>query len=349
MSFRIAIAGFRHGHIMSLVESAREMEGVEVVAACEEDAATREAVNAAGRVSVAHDDFPAMLAQVPCDAVAIGDYYARRGPLAIAALSAGRHVISDKPLCTSLDQLDEIERLAAEKGLRVGCMLNMRDAPRSLETRRLIGDGLLGDIQAIAFGGQHPLSRGSRPAWYFEPGCHGGTINDIAVHAIDLIPWLTGLDFSVVNAARNWNAFVPEHPHFRDAAQLMLTMNNGCGVLGDVSYFAPDSHGYRLPFYWRLTFYGRRGILESSSRSRSLSLAIDGEKEMREHPLPDQGRPGGYLADFLADVRGRTAPGALDTAAVLRAARVVLTIQAAADSGTREVPLPAAAASGRTP
>jgi len=31
---------------------------------------------------------------------------------------------------------------------------------------------------------------GTRPAWYFEPGMHGGTLNDIAIHALDFIPWV---------------------------------------------------------------------------------------------------------------------------------------------------------------
>jgi len=46
-------------------------------------------------------------------------------------------------------------------------------------------------------------------------------INDIAIHAIDCIPWMTGLKITTVDAARNWNAALKQVPHFRDAAMLM--------------------------------------------------------------------------------------------------------------------------------
>ena len=124
-----------------------------------------------------------MLEETDCDAIAIGDYYAQRGSLIIQALSHGKHVISDKPLCTSLDELDEIERLAAAKSLKVNCMLDMRDSAPFISVRKLIRQGLIGEVHAITFGGQHPLLLGKRPAWYFEPGKHGGTINDIVIHA----------------------------------------------------------------------------------------------------------------------------------------------------------------------
>ncbi|MCP4516547.1 MAG: EamA family transporter, partial [Delftia sp.] len=45
----------------------------------------------------------------------------------------------------------------------------------------------IGAVQTMSMSGQHPLRLGERPAWYFEPGRHGGTITDIGVHAVDLI------------------------------------------------------------------------------------------------------------------------------------------------------------------
>ena len=60
----------------------------------------------------------------------IGETFARRGGLIIEALSQNKHVISDKPRCTSLDELNRIEQLSATKGLKIGCMLDMRDAPQ---------------------------------------------------------------------------------------------------------------------------------------------------------------------------------------------------------------------------
>lgn len=157
MKLKLAFAGFRHGHILSLCELAGRSREIAVVAACEEDEAARQELMARGKVRITHADFGQLLEQVECDAVAIGDCFGRRGSLAIEALSRGKHVISDKPLCTRLDELDRIERLAQERGLRVGCMLTMRDSAPMLGLRALVQEGALGEIHAIAFGGQHPL------------------------------------------------------------------------------------------------------------------------------------------------------------------------------------------------
>jgi predicted dehydrogenase len=315
------------------------MPEIEVVAACEDDPLTREQLAAQGDVVLTHSDYGQMLASVDCDAVAIGDYYARRGGLAIRALSHGKHVISDKPLCTDLDELREIERLSAEKRLCVDCMFDMRDQAQLISVRNLIRQGTIGEIHAISFGGQHPLNLGTRAPWYFEPGKHGGTINDIAIHAIDAIPWVTGLRFTTVNAARCWNALAKDIPHFEGAGQMMLTMENGCGVLGDVSYLAPGSSGYGLPFYWRMTFWGERGVIEVDCyNAKDITLALDGEDGVRHEPLADSD-PGGYLRSFLHDIQGNLETDELCTAHTLRATRTALTIQHAADTQAHDVAL----------
>ena len=338
MSVRMAFAGFRHGHIMGLYALAREWDEIEVVAACEEHEGTRQSLAAEGKVQLTHDSVEAMLDGVDCDVVAVGDYYGRRGAVEIAAMERGRHVIADKPLCTAMAELDRIEALSREKGLKVGLMLDMRNSPRVIGARDIILSGRIGEVHAISFDGQHPLLLGSRPGWYFEPGKHGGTINDIAIHTFDCLPWMTGLEFSQVAAARCWNAFAPDFPHFKDAAQMMLVMDNGCGVLGDVSYFAPDGMGYTWPIYWRMTFWGRKGVAEISANIAGVSLAMADEKEMRSVPLPS-GAPGRYFRDFLADLRGEARADGLDTKAVLKASRLALAVQGAADEGRRDVSL----------
>lgn len=336
MPLKLAFAGFRHSHIYDLYQRALKHPEIKIVAACEENANIRQEIAQKNLAQITHTQFDQMLASVACDAIAIGDYYARRGSLAIAALTRGKHIISDKPLCTSLAEFNEIEKLAVAKHLKIGCMLDLRDTAVFRGVREQIQK--IGEIHAISFNGQHPLLLGVRPAWYFEPGKHGGTINDIAIHAIDLIPWLTGQQFSVINAARSWNAFATDFPYFHDAGQLMLTLRNQCGVLGDVSYFAPDSTGYSLPFYWRCTFWGRNGVLEAAASAPEITLALNGEKTIQKLPASNA-NPGGYLEAFLNDITGAQQPDALDTAQVLTAARTTLHIQQAANENLREVHL----------
>ena len=321
---RFAFAGFRHGHIMSLYRQVAAHPECEIVAAAEENAAARKQLAESGQVRITHDDIAAMLKDIPCDVVAIGDCYGRRGAIAIAALELGKHVIADKPLCTSLDELETIRRLAAEKRLSVGCMYTLRDSTAIAGVRRLIGSGKLGEIVQIQFTAQHPLLPGTRPGWYFEKGMHGGTINDIGIHAFDYLPFLLNSPMKRAIAAHTANVAFPEVPWFQNQATFMLEFENGAVASGDVSNFAP---GFGHPAYWRFTIGGTKGMLEWNPTPGVLVLRKGANVDEIVHPDPFTTD---YLDDFLGELDGK--PGALTTASNLKTARLALQTQALANA-----------------
>lgn len=327
---KIAFAGLRHGHINSLYNEVINSPELEISAICEEDPEALQTFLSAHPESKApvYASLEKMLGEASCDIVATGDYYGKRGKVAIAALKAGKHVIADKPLCTSLGELDEIEKLSREKHLAVGLMLDLRTYDQFFKAREMVRSGQLGKITQIQFGGQHPLLKNSRPHWYFEPGKHGGTINDIAIHAIDYIPWLTGQEIKSFAAARTWKAFDSGCDCFNDAAQFMLVLENGCGVLGDVSYAEPDSHGYKMPHYWRFTIWGTQGVIECNCIEKQIKAWIQGEKQVRTIE-PEAYTGPRYLDWFLRDAAGQEAE--LNTALVLKRTRQTLELQKLAD------------------
>jgi predicted dehydrogenase len=203
-------------------------------------------------------------------------------------------------------------------------MLDMREKTCFLRARKFIQSGRLGKVTQIHFGGQHPLLLGSRPGWYFEAGKQGGTINDIAIHGIDMITFLTGDTIAETLAAREWQAFYTRDDNFRDAAQFMLETSSGCGVIGDVSYAAPDSQGYTNPLYWRFTIWGTAGVLDITSTKELVMAYLNSDDkgfavEESVDPLPD------CLDSFLADIAGT--PADLNTSSVLAVSRSTLQIQ----------------------
>ncbi|MEX0777399.1 MAG: Gfo/Idh/MocA family oxidoreductase [Phycisphaeraceae bacterium] len=331
---KFAFVGFRHSHIMALHSAVRAHPDLSIVANCEEDPATAEHLRREGDVTLTHSRLDHLLQDTDCDVVAVGDFYAARGRLVIAALRAGRHVLADKPICTSLAELEEIASVARRNNLSVGCMLDLRASTPLRTMRRLIREGAIGEVHNVLFTGQHPLLLGSRPGWYFEPGKHGGTINDIAIHAIDLLPWLTGRRLTRVHAARAWNQRARQYPHFQDGAQLMLELDNGGGVIGDVSYLAPERCGYQAPQYWRFTCHGQAGVLEASAQSRSVQLATHDDKMPRIIEASDAVSSYLPLEEFLQELRGDASDGSLATESVLTASRQALLIQQIADGGT---------------
>lgn len=325
----IAFVGFRHGHINAFYKMAQENPNVKIVAACEENAEARAAAEAALGVKFTHDTYEAMLAEKDIDVVAIGDYFGIRGSRAIEALKAGKNVYSDKPLCTSLDELATIEKLSSEKGLKVGCMLDVRYYPWVATAKKFIDSGKLGKINNVSFGGQHPLLWGSRAGWYFEEGKHGGTINDIAIHGIDIIEYLTGLTMKRVVSARCWNAYAKEVPFFKDCGQFMIEMSNGCGLMADVSYAAPDSCGYALNLYWRFNIWGENGVMEITLTDNVVKVAMNGTsgfEVLEQAPATTDD----CLKVFLRELAGEKTD--IDTASTIAVSRENLLIQAAADA-----------------
>lgn len=333
---RFVFAGLRHPHGWAIWNRIRQHPGCELVGVCEEDADTRRELQKRPDVERLHESYEAMLAAVPADVVATADYYGHRGPILIRALENGRHVLADKPICTSLVDLDRIRELTRARGLAIGCELDLRAWPQFHQARELIQGDEIGEIHAIQFGGQHPFFCYQRAAWYLDPATYGGAINDIAVHGIDILEWMTGRRFTCAVAARNWRAFRIGDSPFRDAAQMMLTMENGCGVLGDVSFVMPQSTGFKLPYYWEFTLWGRKGILRLGLNRGTLDLVREGSTDVvaiprRQDRVPD------YFDHFMNELEGT--PTDLDTATILEVTRKALLIQKAADENLRDLDL----------
>jgi predicted dehydrogenase len=330
MSHSIAFVGFRHPHIQDLLKRVQEHSNLDLVAVCEEDDQARAQLQATPPCELIFDSYSEMLDKVSCDIVAVGDTFGKRGQRVIEALQRGLHVISDKPICTDLEELELITKLSQEKGLAVGCMFDLRDHPNFLALHKIVRDGEIGEVCAISFGGQHPLNYGTRASWYFEPKEHGGTLNDIAIHAFDFLPWITGSEISTINAARAWNANFTEEPEFENAAQIMLQLENGASVIGDASYLIPNSFGYSLHYYWRTTIWGTQGVAETSMTTEGVVLHQNGQTEPKTITAP--ATPGGYLEAFLQDIQTPGGNGLASTKSNLQAQRVALLAQKAATS-----------------
>lgn len=299
----LAFWGFRHAHILALYEKAKESPLVNLVGAYEADAETKEKMEKECGVCFTYDSCDALLADPKVDAVAIGDYYGARGKEVIAALKHGKHVIADKPLCTSMEEAKEIRRLSEEKNLTVYLMLDLRFDPSFNTAKKLIEAGEIGEVTQITFGGQHPLLYDSRPSWYFEEGKHGGVINDIAIHGVDIIRYMTGLSVRRTLAARTWNAYAQKCPDFLDSATFMCELENGAGVMADVSYASPDGMRYSMPTYWEFLIWGMDGMIRLGRNLSEIELykkTNDAVIKLAHTPAPRT-----MLEDFVACIEGK--------------------------------------------
>lgn len=334
----LAFVGFKHRHTGAIYQEAMADPNITVLGAWEDTEEGRALADGLG-LAFNYPTLESVLNDPRVDAVCLGGSFGERGGEAIAALRAGKHVYADKPVCTSLAEIDEIEALASAKNLKVGCYLTLRFSQGIRNLREMIADGTLGEIGCINMTAQHPLQYGSRPMWYFAPGQHGGTINDIAIHGVDLVRFITGMGIKNVTAARTWNHFATEEPDFRDCGQFMAELDNGAGFMADVSYAAPASCGFSLETYWRMTFWGTRGVAEYKMKGAGtagidadsavlLQVALQGSKGFTPMELKSYNVTG--LGEFVREINGET-DLLINTEDVIRSSREVLTIQTAAD------------------
>lgn len=321
---KILFYGFQHVHIDGLYRLAEQTAGIEISACLEEDENVRTATGERLGICFDEDSYDNWLKK-DVDIVAIGGKYGQRGSAVIKALNAGKHVISDKPLCTSLEELAKIEQIANENKLKIACMLDLRYMPCACRAREILRSKALGEVRNISFTGQHCIDYAHRPGWYFEEGMHGGTINDLAIHGIDLMRELTGLDIEKTDGIRTWNSYAVKNPDFKDCAVFMARLTNGAELLADVSYSAPPQV-YSMPTYWNFQIWCEKGMLTFHLTDENVTVFEEGvtEPQILEGIVPGTN----YLKDLMREINSDSDS---ITKSVIASTRTALQIQKEAD------------------
>jgi len=141
-------------------------------------------------------DYHTLLADPTIDAVHICTPNALHFPMAMAALSAGKHVLCEKPLATSVAEAEQLVAKAAETKLSNCTFQNLRYYPLVQQIRRMREAGELGEIYAVqGTYSQDWLLYDTDWNWRIE-SVHNGPSRcfaDIGTHWCDMVEHLTGL------------------------------------------------------------------------------------------------------------------------------------------------------------
>ncbi len=112
--------------------------------------------------------------------------------LTMAALKAGKHVYCEKPLCTSVEQANEIVSFAAEKGLFVGSAPDTFLTPEFQTVRKLIDDGRIGRVTGVTVNFVGPGADLWHPNASFLYKKGGGPVLDMAPYYLTTLVSLLG-------------------------------------------------------------------------------------------------------------------------------------------------------------
>jgi UDP-N-acetylglucosamine 3-dehydrogenase len=176
----------------------RATPDVEVVAISDPSATARQGATDAGLK--AYDDPFAMVAREGLDAVSVCTPPVAHGPLALACLERGLHVLCEKPLATSpAEGLGMLAR-AAEADRHLVLATKFRHVPDVVRARELIAAGDIGEVLTfdVVFSSVVDMSK----RWNVRPSeAGGGVIIDNGCHAFDIVTFLFG-PVSRVHATR---------------------------------------------------------------------------------------------------------------------------------------------------
>ena len=243
-----------------------------------------------------------------------------RGEVIRACAERGIHVLAEKPLAFTLDELAAVWEAVTTGGIHLSMLLTMRFEPAYMAMRQCVQEGLIGDICQAAM--QKSYRLGNRPEWQRDRATFSGIIPFIGIHALDLISWTSGRGFAR-GAAFCANTGHPELRDMEDNACLALELDNGGSAGVRLDYCRPaaaPTHGDD-----RLRLAGNKGVVESLASGTQVTLITE-EEGLHHVPLPDKGE---QFANFVASIKGE-APSGVPAEDCFRITEVVLKLREAA-------------------
>jgi predicted dehydrogenase len=228
---------------------------------------------------------------------------------AAAALSAGHHVLVEKPLATTVDEARELERLASERGLVCVANLLERYCPLAETVRRLLASGLLGDlVHGLFINDAADEGLGPRH-WFWDRGISGGIFVEHGVHFFDLVASWLGPG-RVVTASRSVRRPAISTGNGADAS------GGGCEeqVLATCRY--PANHALELPGEPRhpqagILFHFEHGFHQASLLDRQEMRLVFERGEVRLFDwVPTRGTLRALIDDEAAAALSALLPGA---------------------------------------
>lgn len=145
-----------------------------------------------------YDTAEELLADPTIDAVSVCAANYAHAELTIKALKAGKHVLCEKPMATTIEDCEAMVAAAQESGKFLMIGHNQRLAKAHVKAKELIDAGLIGNIITFrtTFGHGGPETWSINPGkntWFFDKKKAAmGVMADLGVHKTDLIQFLTG-------------------------------------------------------------------------------------------------------------------------------------------------------------
>lgn len=263
-----------------------------------------------------YNDYHEMLKNDSIDIVIICAPNFLHAPVAIEALKAGKHVLTEKPMTIDVESAKEMKRIADQSGKILMVAQNNRFHGESLLLKRLIQQKKLGDIYHVKAAW---IRRNGIPGWgsWFTQKhmSGGGSLIDIGVHMLDLALWLIDFPKPVSIVGRTFDIFGPSKQkiaqwgrvddkgffNVEDFAYAHIDLDNGASLQLESSW---ASHIKEDQAYVKL--YGDKGGAEFDLLNKQAVLYSDQDQRPINTMLKPPAEDDRYntLKNFIDAIEG---------------------------------------------
>ena len=333
---KIGIMSFAHLHAEAYIHNLRAVPGVEMIGIADENQARGQ--HFAGMFDARlYPSYEAMLAERP-DGVVVCSENANHRPLVEMAARAGAHVLSEKPLATTLEDAQAMVDVCQEAGVILMTAFPMRFSAPLLEVKAKLDEGSLGQIY-----GCNTTNQGQMPIkhrrWFVDKQlAGGGAVMDHTVHLADVLRWYLNSEVVEVYAQTNHTQSVHvDTVDVETGGLIMLTFDNGTFASIDCSWSKPLNY----PTWGGLTMelISERGLTVIDGFSQNLNI-YNQRDESHYWTYWGSDANQGMINEFVAAIREPRSPTVTGEDGY-KALEIALAVYASAESG-QPVKLPQA-------
>jgi UDP-N-acetylglucosamine 3-dehydrogenase len=203
----------------------KELASTELVAICDVNAERAKSI--ADQFGVkAYTSSARMLKNEEIEAVSVCTWSTSLAKEALKALSAGKHVLVEKPMAANTKQAEKLLETAEKNGLHLTVGFLMRFIPGLRYIREAVESKKIGELVCAT---------AKRVSQWPERIGDVGVVKDVAIHDIDVMRYISNEDPIAVYAKTG----SMKHRKFEDYAQIMLTYEDGKSAFIESNWLTP--------------------------------------------------------------------------------------------------------------
>jgi predicted dehydrogenase len=252
---RVLLAGAGRAGLVHGRNLAGSVPGARISAIADPDQQARDGTAAELGCERTFADPVAAASMEEIDAVVIASPTFTHAAIALAALGAGKDVLCEKPLSSSLEEADAVRAAASASSGRFAMAFMRRYDRGFVRAAERIAAGDIGIPVLVRATGRGP---GLPPEWAWDPRRSGGLVAEVNSHDLDTVRWLSGQEYAAVYAvgrAAKRPDIAERYPGFVDV--FVATFDLDGGAIAQVDGACPADYGYDA----RVELYGTEGML----------------------------------------------------------------------------------------